>query len=136
MKSLLFIFTLCLIGISYAELPDTLKDPATREVAEYLDAKAQAAERVTRNFAIPTATTTFAGAIDIGIEIVSPAACGIGVCTATCTAPKLVISGGCSNTNSALTLYRSEPTANRAGWLCGYNTGGTTSAIAICGRLK
>lgn len=39
MKHAIIAFLAAIASISYAELPDTLKDPATRDVVEYLDAK-------------------------------------------------------------------------------------------------
>jgi hypothetical protein len=87
-------------------------------------------------FSSSVSTVTFSGWVDIGLEVMSPATCGEASCVAYCTAPKLVISGGCTNPNSTLTVYHSAPTADRTGWDCRYNTGGTTSAVAICARVK
>lgn len=135
MKSILFILALCFIGISYAELPDVLKDPATREVAEYLDAKAQAAEKVTRNFSVATATTTFTGYIDIGRAITSTACSGCTTKTTTCGTGLYIIGGGCLADTGSPQLTANYPSSSTA-WTC--NTGGATNitAYAICARVK
>lgn len=130
MKSLLFILSICLIGISYAELPDVLKDPAAREVAEYLDAKAQAAEKVTRNFSVATATTSFSGWIDIGLEIVNANFSVSG--TVSCSAGKRVTGGGVACTSNAAS---NNSPSGTTGWT-GTCASGNGTVYAICARVK
>lgn len=129
-----YILILCsILGFSYvyAELPTPSADPKAKQTDEYIDSKI---DKVQGYFSNSKSTATFSGWIDIGVEVVSPAACGTNVCTATCTVPKLVISGGC--TGAGLTMDSSAPTAGRLGWRCAYNSGTTVAATAICARVK
>ena len=63
--------------------------------------------------------------------------CAVGVapCTASCTAGKLVLGGGCSNT-LGLFVMETYPSSDTA-WICDYNdTTGSITAYAICSTVE
>lgn len=65
------------------------------------------------------------------------AACGaVANCTATCTAGKIVMGGGCRSTNAADTLLNSYP-PDDSSWQCDYSAAaGNVTAYAVCSTVE
>lgn len=85
------------------------------------------------NFSGATSTATFSGAVDIGWEKIAPAYTGSDSCQASCSAGKILMSGGCKQASTAV-LQKSYPLDNDT-WQCAFN--GTTDcyAFAICAKV-
>lgn len=134
LAAILFVFG----AVAYAELPDIVQDPSSRETMEYLDAKASRAisvakdyETAVKNFQSANSTTTFNGWVDIGRETTTGAT-SIAAAYAYCNSGKYIIGGGCS---ANATLNASYP-ASDTSWYCAAPGATSTTAYAICARVK
>jgi len=89
------------------------------------------------SFSNAAGTTTFSGWVDIGLEIITTN-CGTAAgCTATCSAGKRLLGGGCYIDLTGAALGRTYPSANNV-WSC-YTDGGVAgnhTAYAICARVE
>ena len=86
-------------------------------------------------FSGTASTTTFAGWVDIGHEIISNACGVVTSCTATCSAGKKVLGGGCYLDGSAPLSYAYPNSATT--FTCAKSAGGpSVTAYAICARVK
>lgn len=134
MKHAIIAFLAAIASISYAELPDTLKDPATKEVVEYLDSKTTKSVNLASDFSNVNSTVTVAGIIDMGRERVSSGAGSTTSHTQSCTAGKKLLGGGCAITAGGV-MIGSYP-ADEDTWQCSANASSTIFAYAICARVK
>ena len=138
MKKPLYLLTAIALLSAYnyiadAAIPDIITDPNTRDAMEYIDAKADPAIQAVNGFADADVTTSFAGTIDIGLEIITCNCGGGNECTSSCSTGKRVLGGGCVSA-SANAIYSSYPTSNSA-WRC-YSSAINCSGYAICARVK
>ena len=85
-------------------------------------------------FTLNTATSTFAGYIDMGLELVANSCTAAASCTATCPAGKYIISGGCFNLNKPSRASYPNTTTT---WYCGLVSPDTDtiSSYAYCARV-
>lgn len=134
MKHAIIAFLAAIASISYAELPDTLKDPATKEVVEYLDSKTSQAVNLSSDFRNVNSTITISGMVDIGRELVSSSAGSTTTHTQSCSAGKKLLGGGCAITAGGV-MIGSFP-ADEDTWQCSANASSSIFAYAICARVK
>lgn len=135
MKHAIIAFLAAIASISYAELPDTLKDPATKEVVEYLDSKTSQAVNLSSDFRNVNSTITVSGMIDIGIEVKEcNVASGAGSADCTCPTGKRLTGGGVNGLGAG--ILRSYPSSNTT-WTALLGGSQTNWKIyAICARIK
>jgi len=84
------------------------------------------------NFSGAASTSTFAGWVDIGLEIVTANTTGV-VVTVDCPAGKRVLGGGCYAV--AALLNGNRPTDDDT-WGCNANGSTNLTAYAICARIE
>lgn len=120
------------MATAYSAMPDVVKDPATREAMEYVDAKV---EKIMAPYESATSTATFSGWIDIGREIVTKRVSTIQA-DLSCPSDKVVMGGGCNTNDNTKTLVWSFP-ASANSWSCYASAAPANFDIyAICARIK
>lgn len=125
MTRIILIISALFSAYAYAELPDTLKDPATKEVAEYLDAKVTSASNADN---IQVVVSTSASATSI---------------TATCPVnTRLLACGGIGFPSAPNRFFGCSPSNGPGAYLwgtdckCQSNGAGEMAAYATCVRSR
>jgi hypothetical protein len=135
MTRIILIISALFSAIAYAELPDTLKDPATKEVVEYLDSKTSQAVSLSSDFRNVNSTITVSGLLDIGWErIECNVASGAGPADCSCSTGKKLTGGGVDGLGAG--IVKSFPFDNDT-WRGSLGAGQTNWKVyAICARIK
>lgn len=131
LAAILFVFG----TIAYAELPDIVQEPSSREALEYLDAKTSKAVSVVKTFESATATTTFSGYIDIGRDTNSAGCSGCTSVTATCDAGLYIVYGGCEADTGTPYLKVNRASSSTV-WTCSAAGATNLTAYVTCARVK